>query len=241
MTESINQASDFDDQYFQARIKTEVLRRKMHILDRQFMTASLNQIDPATKINDRTILDIGCSDGNFLAGFDINGNYWGIEPNKNQQVIARSNGLKIVSEISTVPGLDTIVLRGVLHHLPDYKSTINEILSAFHKSNSRNKKVLFLLANPNADAAIYRKFNRLPALEYGSGFGSVFKVHSAREVIVELEMLGFECKVQYPYLNTPYANVFKDFLRFVSSFAAQKYIETPFPRNMFNLVATLKN
>jgi hypothetical protein len=241
MSEDFYESGDFDDFYFEARIKTEVARLKMHEIDRRFVRTQLNRIQAKVKISDRAVLDVGCADGKFLRGFKMNGNSWGIEPNKGQQKSANANGLQIVSKVSQVPGLDTVILRGVLHHLPDYRNTIHEISEAFVNSSSKNRKVLFLLANPNADSIIYRSFQRLPALEFGQGFNSVYKVHSAKGIVTELESLGFNCGIRYPYLNTPYSCVSKDFYRFATSIASRKYIETPFPRNMFNLVATFQD
>jgi hypothetical protein len=143
--------------------------------------------------------------------------------------------------ISEVTDLDSVILRGVLHHLPDYKETFGKIIEAFLNSKSLNSKLLFLLANPNSDSIIYRKFERLPALEFGTGFDSVYKVHAANEILRELNLLGFKGRVYYPYLQTPYSSPLEDFKTFIKSIATEKFIPTPFPRNIFNLVAWLES
>jgi hypothetical protein len=81
-----------------------------------------------------------------MVGFlkiSISGGIWGIEPNISQQKIARTNGVQIVNNIADIPNLDTVILRGVLHHLPDHEDIIVQICTAYSNSNSSNKKYLF--------------------------------------------------------------------------------------------------
>ena len=229
---------DFDDSYFESRLKSESLRMKMHERDRKWVLNRIGLNEPIKEVSARTFLDIGCSNGEFLKGFSHRGGCWGIEPNTMMQRIAQSNGVQIVSSVSEISHLDTVILRGVLHHLPDYKQTFREIVEAFINSKSSNNKFLFLLANPNSESLVYRKFGRLPALEFGGDFASVYKVHGAREILSELNLQGFTGRLQYPYFSTPYANPTKDLVSFAGSFMTGKYTPFPFPRNMFNLVAS---
>ena len=209
----------------------------MHEIDREWILSQLNSTEPCESKLTRTFLDIGCSDGLFLKGFNLGGGIWGIEPNISQQKIARTNGVQIVNNIADVPNLDTVILRGVLHHLPDYEDIIAQICTVFSNSNSSNKKYLFLIANPNAESLVFKKFGRLPALEFGASFASVYKVHGAKSTLLELESKGFSGYLQYPYLNTPYSHPVRDFSLVLKSFMTGRYISSPFPRNMFNLVA----
>jgi hypothetical protein len=232
--------NDFDDSYFESCLKTNSLRMKMHERDRKWVTHNISLIEKINEVSARTFLDIGCSDGEFLKGFSLGEGCWGIEPNTNMQKVALSNGVRIATSISEISHLDTVILRGVLHHLPDYKQTFGQIVETFTNSKSSNKKVLFLLANPNSESIVYRKFGRLPALEFGLDFASIYKVHGAKEVLRELNLLGFDGSVHYPYLYTPYSNPTKDVISFAESFITEKYRPFPFPRNMFNLVATYR-
>lgn len=234
-------SSDFDDSYFAARVSSDAMRMRMHEIDRSWLLRQIYSIEPKGNKAPRTYLDIGCADGRFLCGFHLEGGIWGIEPNARQQEIAKENGLQVTDTISKVENLDSVILRGVLHHLPDYKDTFGQITEAFLHSKSLNRKFLFLLANPNSNSILYRKFGRLPALEFGSNFDSVYKFHAAEEVLCELNSLGFKGRIQYPYIRTPYSRPFKDLKAFTQSIAVGKYIPTPFPRNMFNLVAWLEN
>ena len=128
-------------------------------------------------------------------------------------------------------------MRGVLHHLPEYKESIAQIITAFNNSNSSNLKLLFLIANPNSESLVYKKFGRLPALECGTDFASIYKVHGGREMLRELIERGFVGHLHYPYLRTPYAKPLMDFVSFAKSFVTGKFAPFPFPRNIFNLVA----
>jgi hypothetical protein len=234
-------SGDFDDSYFVARLSSEASRMKMHELDRRWMLRQIDSIERKDNKSPRVLLDIGCADGRFLKGFNLDGGIWGIEPNARQKKLAKANGLQITNSISKVPNLDSVILRGVLHHLPNYTETFGQILEALVQSKSVNKKLLFLLANPNAESFFYQKFGRLPALEFGTRFESVYKVHCANEVLRELNLLGFKGRIRYPYLRTPYSSPLKDLRTFTQSIVVGEYIPTPFPRNMFNLVAWLDN
>ena len=204
-------SDDFGDSYFAARVATDAARMRMHELDRLWILRHINFIAPTSGKSHRTYLDIGCADGRFLKGFNFSEGTWGIEPNARQQDLARSNGLQIANSISDVPNLDSVIMRGVLHHLPDYKETIGQIIESFKHSDSPNKKFLFLLANPNAHSFFYRKFGRLPALEFGKDFDSIHKVHAAKDIMNELKSFGFIGRIQYPYLHTPYSSPIRDF------------------------------
>lgn len=230
---------DFDESYFEARKRSDAQRMTMHDIDRKWVMSFINSAKPVAQQSKRAFLDIGCSDGRFLKGFGFAEGNWGIEPNASQSEMARDNGLKMVDSASEVPRLDTVILRGVLHHLPDYRETISKIIHAFTNSQSSNTKFLFLLANPNAGSLMYKKFGRLPALESGTNFNSVYKVHGAKEIMGELNLNGFIGHLHYPYLLTPYSHPIQDFSSIIKSVTLRRYIPSPFPRNMFNLALEL--
>jgi hypothetical protein len=48
----------------------------------------------------------------------------GIEPNARQQNLAKANDLQIANSICQVSNLDSVILRGLLHHLLAYKETL---------------------------------------------------------------------------------------------------------------------
>ncbi|MAT42526.1 MAG: hypothetical protein CL609_09310 [Anaerolineaceae bacterium] len=88
------------------------------------------------KNNPSSILDIGCSTGEFLEAIKFNGikNVYGIELNEVISDIAKEKGIKIVG--STIDdlqpndrGYDIITLWDVFEHLPNPRSSLEKIFS----------------------------------------------------------------------------------------------------------------
>ena len=225
--------SDFDGDYFLARNATKKQRETMHELDRKWVTKILST---SRFSQHSSLLDIGCSDGKFLEPFHQKGfRICGIEPNQVQANKASDAGTKIVTKPSEVEDLGVVVIRGTLHHLPDFEETICQIFEAFNNSSSGDDKFLFVLAEPNADSRIFQRFGKLPALEESAGFSSNYRVYSAERLKQYFEMKGAEVALAYPYMNTPYSNLPLDILKYTSMMLFGRYIKVPWFGNMFNM------
>jgi SAM-dependent methyltransferase len=224
---------DFDDAYFLARIPTNKQRETMHELDRKWITQNLL----TSKFSHQSsLLDIGCSDGKFLEPYHQRGyRICGIEPNRLQAKKASDAGTEIITEPSEVSDLGAVIIRGTLHHLPDFEETMHQIFEAFNKSTSDDDKFIFVLAEPNADSRIFQRFGKLPALEENPNFSSNYRVHSAERLQQYFEMYGAEVVLAYPYINTPYSNLPLDFLKYISMMYLGRYIKVPWFGNMFNM------
>lgn len=226
----VSMNSDFDDAYFEARVADSRNRRVMHELDRTSLISYLR------KHPIKSALDIGCADGGFIlplaAKLSIP-NLYGIEPNLSQAEIALRSGITLFEDLGHIPmnDIELVICRGTLHHLPDWE--------AFMVAISRMSKGSFLalLANPNSESLLFRKFGRLPALENSNEFSSIFRVLGAKNFARSLEQQGWTTKIAYPYFKTPYSKPIRDFRSTFLSLAKKNYSDSPFPRNMFNLFA----
>ena len=233
-------SSDFDENYFISRLPSQQKRSIMHHLDAKWVAKQISNLDSNFADTERTFLDIGCSDGGFLS--EIRKHFpkismWGIEPNRNQAQISSKRGIIITDSVKDAPDLDSVILRGVLHHLPDYQNTLQEILHKFRSSSSDMPKTLILLSNVNSDSFQYRKFGQLPSLESSSEFNSIYKVHSAKILKSELESIGFKVIIRYPYIGTPYSRPFWHLMKMLISISLKKYLAIPFYRNHFDIFA----
>lgn len=230
---------NFDDNYHLARISTTRQRETMHKLDRKWIAKNLLTSKFSQK---SSFLDIGCSDGNFLRPFHQKGfRICGIEPNKMQANKAAGAGIEIVTKPSEVSDLGAVVIRGTLHHLPDFEEVIHQVFESFNNSTSGDDKFIFVLAEPNADSRIFQRFGRLPALEEKLDFTSNYRVHSAERLKQYFELYGAEVVLAYPYINTPYSNLPLDFLKHSSMMLLGHYIKVPWFRNMFNMAVRFES
>ncbi len=227
---------DFGDTYFQDRKLGEVLRLRQTDLDFHWIRQKIILISSEKK---QAVFDFGCSDGYLLSKFDpMYFEAHGLEINKSMELLAKSKGIKMHSSLIEVNAVDIFIMRGVLHHLPEYEKTFNELLSIFSNSNRKSIQI-FLLANPNAGSFLWKRFQRLPMVERNDHFTSVFKVHHAVELRNYFLSKGAEVEIAYPYLNTPYRSLRKDIINFLYSFSTNTYRDFAWPKNIFNMHITL--
>lgn len=223
--------SDFDDEYFSKRESSASKRKQMHLLDYRWVRNNL----PSFKGNQLSIIDIGCDDGGFLTLFeDSVFTKYGIEPNSSRAEIALKNGITIIKNLEEIQALDIAIIRGTLHHIPNASELIHSISQILSNSNGS----FFILANPNAESWLYRRFKRLPMLEDSSEFTSIYKVFGAKTLKREMENLGYRVKISFPYLKSPYALPFVDLPSVLIGIIIKKYVARPFPRNIFNMLAS---
>jgi SAM-dependent methyltransferase len=217
---------DFDNEYFAHREKDLLNRLKMHALDRKWVRKLIGEYGGKP-----ILLDIGCSDGSFAADFSRDGfRIFGIEPNVFQANLASQKGIQIVDTFEEIPHLDVVIIRGTLHHLPNYRIVLESVFTLFEKSPGQSDKWIFILAEPNSESQTFRRFQKLPAIEQSQNFQSNYKIFGARELKEYFQLKG-EVHLDYPYLRTPYRKLWRDSLQTISS----NYLGTPWFRNQFNL------
>ena len=227
---------DFGDKYFQDRKPGEVLRIRQTDLDFQWI---MRRVIMNSSEKKKVVFDFGCSDGYLLSKFDpMYFDTHGLEINSSMELLAKSKGIKMHSSLIEMNEINIFILRGVLHHLPEYTKTFDELLSIFSNSNGKSIQI-FLLANPNAGSFLWKRFQRLPMVERDDHFKSVFKVHEALELSSYFLNIGAEVEIDYPYFNTPYRFLRKDIMNFLYSFSTKTYRNFAWPKNIFNMHITL--
>jgi SAM-dependent methyltransferase len=181
-------------------------------------------------VSSGNILDIGCGIGKFLNHFPSGKwNKYGIEISDYAIDIARKNGVEVHKEYNFKDSFfDVIVLRGSLQHLPEPFGTIN-----ICRRILKNGGLLVFLATPNSNSPYFKRFGTLPFLtpHWNILIPSDIMMSNA------LKNMGFEIlKIQYPYLESPYARPFRDHLYFFLSFLGIKK-KFPFWRSMMEIYA----
>ena len=227
---------DFDNKYFQDRKSGEGARLRQTDLDFEWVMKRGSQM--LLKNRKGIVFDFGCSDGYLLKLFNPdNFELHGLEINTMMENIASSKGIEMHANINELDKIDVFLMRGVLHHLPDYVGTFNELLNVFLNSD-RSSMQIFLLANPNADSFLWRRFQRLPMVEEGDNFNSVYKIHNALQLRDWFLKKGANVEIVYPYLHTPYRKLSKDLISFIYCVATDRYRKFAWPRNIFNMSVT---
>jgi SAM-dependent methyltransferase len=196
----------FDNSYHAARKMDHNLRTQMYLLDLKFIK---NLIPNLENMN---ILDIGCSNGEFLSLFTNVPNKYGVEINAEQRVEAKKLAIEIFESIEDASksnvNFDLIILRGTLHYLKDYeienifkmKSRYVAILQAVNFDSFAIKRIgaiNFRFIYPNQSIVDSVNHFGVNKLNFIAG------IHGYRTL-----------KVDYPYLITPYSKPISDMLAF---------------------------
>lgn len=183
-------------------------------------------------------LDIGCAVGKFLATLPDTFEKWGTEFSEDAARIGRDKyGLNIITGQIRYVDLpekyfDIVQMRGVLEHS---QNPFEDLLKI--KKVLKDDGILRLSQLPNIDSLcgkLYKtRFNQVKPGEHLYYF-------SPKTIDALLNKTGFKITtITYPYLNTPYASVFKDLIHFVTNFFTDK--ESPaFYGNMMIIYAKKK-
>ena len=231
--------SDFDDRYHEVRESSNKKRTLQHESDFLEVEKFINlNVDLLRKpIGELEIIDIGCSNGEFSEKFNSIGSVTGVEINKIQASEAAKRIKLVLREIPKNSIFDIVLIRGTLQHLPDE----NIFFNFLSENLAGPGAIVAILANPNADSAIYKRTGSLPALDVSPKFESNFKIYSPSSLTPKLTDCGISVKqISYPYFRTPYANPSVDFIAGVFSLLTRKKMKHAFPRSMFNLIG-MKN
>jgi SAM-dependent methyltransferase len=212
----------FDDSYFENRQKNDPRRLKSFEYEKRYMGKYLNFTG--------TILDIGCSTGEFLDSIGWKGEKFGLEVNESARRHAIRSGIKFDKQLLGNENyiFDCIVLRGTVQHLDQPFVYLREAIKMLRLGGH-----IFLLATPNCESYIFKKTGRLPALDrervylypQPSCLTNFFYNHSCRVLSID-----------FPYLDSGYAEPLSDVISFVRMLL-QKNPSPSFawPGNMFNM------
>jgi SAM-dependent methyltransferase len=144
--------------------------------------------------------------------------------------LARASGISFERDLfNTTNYFDLIVFRGTIQHLPDPFGYIHMAYEALKKGG-----YIVFLATPNANSAVYKFFNTLPALNSQLNFYIPSNV-TLSNILKNNEFEVLE--IERPYLNSPYANPILDHIKFIYCLITRKKPNFAFWGNMMNIIA----
>lgn len=169
------------------------------------------------------VLDVGCSGGFFLDVLGPDFKKHGIEVDPAAVEYARRSypfGRDIKHcRLENAPfpseSFDLIIMRGVIEHLPDLHSALSKAESLLKPGG-----YYYIAATPNAGsfcAGIYReKWNLFHPIRHLS----YFDLNTTRKMMLKYGLKFLD--KEFPYLETPYADLLKDHLEMLDAFLARK-------------------
>lgn len=188
------------------------------------------------------ILDVGCSNGIFLNKLRRCGNYKlsGIDPDPTAIEMAKKNFSQIdfynsnLLDFDTKIKFDCIVFRGSLQFLG------SELKSSLKKLNSITKKnsKIIIYSLPNSDSFLYHLLKEKWNLFDPESHKLIFNTTSLRKLckINNFQLIN----ISYPYLDTAYSNVKKDYKTLFDSIQLGKPKNVPFWGNIIQTVLQIK-
>jgi SAM-dependent methyltransferase len=214
-----NYSKVFDKSYFKDRNNTDVKRQKSFELEKKFIHKYTNN---------GNLLDVGCSTGEFIKHLSWDGKCYGMEISEHAISVAKKNGIKFNKNIHNKDFFDVIIYRGTIQHI----DTPFLYLQKSYEALKPGGKLIFL-ATPNANSIYFKLWKTLPFLDIPK---TIFYVPSDKWLINALDNIGFNfLDIQYPYLQSPYSNVFKDHFNFILKLFGVN-VKFPFWGNMVNLI-----
>lgn len=200
------QKARYDSIYFSA-YRNDSKREAMYVAERK----RISKLKPSGG----RILDVGCGLGGFLAGFPPE--QWhrhGVEISELAAAEARKAGIQIndFTKAYEYPDeyFDVITFRGSLQLIPTPFAVIQTCIKLLAPGG-----ILAFLATPNSNSPYYHRFKTLPFLTpHGN-----FLIPSDIMMRNALQNFGLRIiEINYPYLETPYAQPVSDHLKFLISY-----------------------
>ncbi len=191
--------------------------------------------------NNLSVIDIGCSSGEYLDAMPAGWQKHGYEVNPvllNHLKSTRPDYLIFENLKEVNRKFNLVTLRGVIEHIPNHDGLLN-----FLERNLSDEGIVFISATPD--------FSRPGAVISGASWGQIVApehIHQFTPASLQilLSKVGLVMKsLQHPYLGTPYANWEEDKLAFLKNLegldlkttgAKQSFIKHPFPGNMMSVV-----
>jgi len=188
------------------------------------------------------ILDIGCSTGDFIEKLsdNVNLDLIGIDPDKHAIKEARTKSKKNARfycsdliNFKQKDKFDAIIFRGSFQFLGhDLNKTLNKI----SKICSKGSKLL-IYSLPNSDSFLYYLLK-----DEWDLFNETHKLIFNKKSITELcKIFNYKLiEISYPYLETPYANLHKDYENLINNIKDNKKQSIPFWGNIIQVILEKK-
>lgn len=170
-----------------------LLRSKQYSIDKKY----IKKFYKDNKSN--SILDYGCGNGDFIKLFKSK--KFGFETNPNAKVnnLARRINYKEIQKFK----YDLIIMRGVIEHLKDFKRIAKNLVKCLKKNGQ-----FVIMATPNTNSYAFLKnkkaFNQ-------NNERHLFHFNSINLTEFFLKLGLFNIDLSYPYYETPYKNLKRDF------------------------------
>jgi len=192
-------SSLYKKEYFTDRTGNDIERQKSFDKEKKFINRYVS-----TK---GSVLDVGCSTGEFLKYIGWSGLKYGIEISKFASEKAVQNGIDIVDTYDIKNSIDAVIYRGTIQHLDSPFRSLAKAAEALKTGG-----YIFFIATPNINSTYYKMFNTLPALDcnrnlYLPSDQSLINLGG----IFNLEFAGIE----YPYFDSPYSKPVVDHFKFL--------------------------
>ena len=219
--------NNYYDNYVKFRIKNKLKlkqRKIMYDIDLDYLKLYKKK---------GKLIDIGCSNGNFLKLLIKSYNSFGIDIDEKAINLAKKNrklrnkvfNLDLKKLGNKLGKFDIAVLRGVIEHVKDPKKYFFYISKILKKNG-----IIFICATPNVDspAAIHFKanWNQYDPIQHINLFSSNTLSKLGKKF--KLKLVG----EHYPYINTPYENFKLDFENFLN----KRGVSPPFWGSMMTLI-----
>ena len=210
------------------------LRDKQYVLDSKFITDQLST---------GKILDIGCNGGFFLNKLPNTFEKYGLDVDKEAIEFGKKNfdfkenliHDSFLHENYAEDFFDAIILRGTIEHLTNPHLYVQKIFKIL-KGNG----IVFIIATPNIDSISAKIFKKHWTLFHPIQHISHFSVKNLKLLFEKYNLKLY--KYEYPYLKTPYENVYLDIFKFIWCFFKMLFINDnkilnspPFFKNMMSV------
>jgi len=186
--------------------------------------------------NEGRVLDVGCGLGEFLELFPSNKwDRYGIDISEFAIENSQKKGITVKDfefAYDYPPKyFDLIVFRGTIQHIFNPFEVIWNCCELLAKNG-----LMVFLATPNSNSPYYIRFKTLPFCS------PRYNYLIPSDVMMKDLLINYGLdviKIEYPYLNTPYANLVRDHFYFIASFLGIKK-KFPFWRSSMEVYAQKK-
>lgn len=213
-------SSYYPEEYFKDRLRNDPKRTESFKLEAKLINKYIDH---------GTLIDVGCSTGEFLNFFKWDGEKYGMEVSDYAINMAQKSGIKFDKNILSQENyFDLIIFRGTIQHIENPILYIQKSFQALKKGG-----YIVFLATPNADSIYYRIFKTLPFLDPPNNY----YIPSETTLQNILENFGFKVvEKRFPYLKSPYSRFLTDPIKFLLRFFGIKS-KFAFWGNMMEIVA----
>ena len=214
-------------------IKKMKLRYSQYQIDKDFLEKF---------ITNGNVLDVGCGGGIFLSRLNKNFNKFGIDLDESSIKFAKKKFNydfrieQLGEDTFKKKTFDLIIFRGVIEHIYNPKKIIKRAIGLL-----KRKGKLFFCATPNGNSFCADIFREKWNLWHPIQHINIFTVKTLHKLCGEKK---FNVLAEdYPYLNTPYENLEKDYKKITKFLLSKrkKNMKSPaFWGNMLSLILEKK-